>query len=239
MNLLEIRKWFIDDSGRFDLVADPSTAAADVGADKYINAGIRLIDRLLNHPKQAVIAERNLAANADTITIPRAQAVKHVYIEYEDRIRYLERLELPEFNHFFPEGTVEAGIPTAYAIGVNRQLVSTETTEFSQTEIVVGVQPDIDIDVFVAGHFPSSALTDNDDFNFWTIEHPETVVQAALYSLERFYRNTQGMHDHMDAIMRDVQGIDYDVVEQEIAERDQMVSSFNERRGRRRYYGNF
>lgn len=239
MTLVEIRKWFIDDSGRFDLVVDPSTAADDAGADKYINAGIRLIDRLLNHPKQAVVAERTLAAGENTITIPRAHAVKHVYIEYEDAIRYLERLELSEFNHFFPEGVSEDGIPTTYTIKPNRKLVSTEKTEYSQTEIVVAVQPDTNINVFVAGHFPSERLIDNNNFNFWTVEHPETVVQAALYSLERFYRNTQGMHDHMDAIMRDIQGIDYDVVEQEIAERDQMISSFNERKGRRRYHGNF
>lgn len=261
MNLLEIRKWFIQDSGRFDLVGDPNTCEVDNGADKYINSGIRLINRLLDYPKQNAIALRTLQKGEHLITVPRFQAINHVWIEVDDGVKYLTKMEFNELQQKFPIGHVEEGTPSVYSLGIklgaedgtlvrlvdddgnyitdedgNYITTSIKRGSFQESVIFIMAPADRNISIRVVGRFPASALNENEEFNFWTTEHPETVVQAALYSLERFYRNTQGMRDHMEAIRVDIQGIDNDVVEQSIAETDQMDSSFNERTGRGRRY---
>ena len=39
-----------------------------------------------------------------------------------------------------------------------------------------------------------------------------------MYKLEEFYRNTEGMRDWIEAINRDLRGIDFDLAFQESAE---------------------
>lgn len=241
MNLLEIRKWFIKDSGRYDLVTDPETCAQENGSDKYIQAGQRLLDSLLDSPKELVKVTKELAINASLISLPRFRSIEFVWFENSDGIRFLEKLTEIEIKERFPTSLdeIESGTPSVYSLSILRSIEGNNEEQQRNTAIRILVPTDTALEVTIIGSFPSDALKQNKDTNFWSLEYPETLVQAGLYSLERFYRNTQGMNDHMSAIMQDVRGIDFDVVKQEIADRDQMVSSFNERDKLRRYYGDF
>lgn len=59
--------------------------------------------------------------------------------------------------------------------------------------------------------------------SWWTVMYPEVSVLGALWALESFYRNTEGMRDQMNAINTILVGIDRDIVSEEIAGVTQII----------------
>ena len=236
MTLLEIRKKLVQLTGQVQLVKDQKSYE-DAGADFYIQSGQRLLDGLLDYPKAKALAARELGIGENTLILPRFRAIQNVWFHADDGVRFLKKL-LPEaLEKRFPGDEVENGLPTHYAIEVMRGTSNQTEQDKYWNEIRIMVPPDRALEVKVTGLFRSDKLEKDSDSSFWSIEYPETLLNAAMYSIERFYRNTQGMADHMNAIMRDVNSIDADVVEEEIAGQHQMADSFDEsiRRSRRNY----
>ena len=76
MNLLQIRQQLRAVSGRFDLInADDS----DNGANFYINAGQKYLDRLTTTQKSYGICYRFCAVGAHSVQFPYCRAVKEVW----------------------------------------------------------------------------------------------------------------------------------------------------------------
>lgn len=69
----------------------------------------------------------------------------------------------------------------------------------------------------IRGLFYTDTLVNATDATFWTEVHPGLLTKAAAYELEVDYRNTEGMNDWMAAIRLEIDGIDKDIVEEEIA----------------------
>jgi len=69
----------------------------------------------------------------------------------------------------------------------------------------------------ILAQFYERELINGTDVNFWSSQFPETLIQAAMLMLERFYRNTEGVRDHQAAILDDLRGIDFEIVEEEIS----------------------
>jgi len=69
----------------------------------------------------------------------------------------------------------------------------------------------------ILAQFYERELINATDVNFWSSQFPETLIQAAMLMLERFYRNTEGVRDHQAAILEDLRGIDFEIVEEEIS----------------------
>lgn len=237
MNLLEIRKKLTELSGNYALVKDVESYE-DNGADFYIQAGQRLIDSLLDFPKSRVLVNKTLETGEDTLILPRFRAIQRVWFHADDGVRFLKKLTPEGMERRFPGDDIDTGLPTHYSIGIMRSIDRQTEQDKSWNQIKIMVPADRDLEVSISGLFNSDKLENDKDSSFWSIEYPETLIQAAMYTIERFYRNTQGMNDHMNAIRVDLQNIDADLVEQQIAGKDQMEDSFDERiRTSRRYYG--
>ena len=73
--------------------------------------------------------------------------------------------------------------------------------------------PDGEYTLNVKGQFYTPKLTGATDINWWSEVYPEVLIQAALYKMEEMYRNTQGANDHLRAIQRVIQGIDFNMAE--------------------------
>ena len=223
MTLSEIRTRFIELSGRRDLSAG--------AADWYIQAGQRLLDRLPYDGKHQEAKWRfTLTAGTVEVKSSAIRAVKDVRVETTDATYYLVRMKLGELREYFgaPDGfsSVTAGNPLYYAPYSTRSITSITEADESSKGLFILPPPDVSYTVEVRGLFASAPLVANSDISFWTLMHPETLIQAAWYSLERFYRNKQGMEDHMTAITQDLQGLDFDVVEEDIAGMDVMQDSW-------------
>lgn len=241
MSLLDIRTQFVKQSGRVDLVVN-TTSYADNGADWFIQSGQRLLDTLLPTQKSSALVEETLSAG-EYLFLTDARAVKRIsVIDTDNEVYELTQLRNDVYRekYGYKNGDVTSQDRPSYWTVEPIRDESEETGSTTKQVIVVGPTADTTYTLLVEGLFYPKELTSDSDTNFWTERHPDTLVQAALYALERFYRNTQGMRDHMEAIQRDIRGIDFDVVEQEIAITDEMRDSFNERtQTSDRYYGDF
>lgn len=227
MTLLDIRKLFVDHSGRYDLVTD-TTNYADNGADFFITSGQRILDDMVDVSQTDMIFEHSLLKGTKYVDIQNIRSITRIWIVGDDSEKImLERMALNDFKIKYREQSDE-GLPRVYSLQPTRTQTP-DGDEIRTTRILLGPTPETAYELRVEGRFYSHSLVNNDDVSFWSVEYPHTLVQAALYSMERFYRNTQGMRDHMEAIERDIIGIDFDEVEKMVGIRTTMADSFNER----------
>ena len=227
MNLLDIRKLFVEHSGRYDLVED-TESFKDNGADFFIRTGQKVLDDLVDFSQTDAVYELPLKRGSDKLIVPGVRSINQVWVSAEEGPpKKLERAFLSDHVEFFTTYKGD-GVPIAYALFP----VRTQDPDIANTNvsaIFIGPAPDKDYTAHVLGRFYSFKLEDDRSFNYWTMNYPHTLIQAALYSIERFYRNTQGMRDHMEAILQDIQQIDFERVENMIKSRSNMADSFNER----------
>ena len=73
-------------------------------------------------------------------------------------------------------------------------------------------------------HFKTNAyeLDGDTDECYWSTEHPDILIHAALHRLEVSYRNTAGANDWLVTVKTDLADLDMDWVEEEIADLDDM-----------------
>lgn len=216
MTLLDIRTNFIKDSGRNDLVVD-LTDYADRGANRFINAGQRFLDGLIDTPQSQAKYEETLVVGATAITFSDCRVIEEVYLtNARDGIHYLTKVGLSDLREAFPELSSETqGTPTYYAINVIR-VIDTELTEAIKGITFMSPADDT-YDMVVEGKFFAKKLVEDDDINFWTENHDDILLMAALYKLETFYRNREGAKDWLQGIMEGIRGIDHDMIAEEIA----------------------
>ena len=88
--------------------------------------------------------------------------------------------------------------------------------------IIVLPPPDVAIVVEVWGKFYSPKLVEDGDTSYWSEVTEDTLIMAALYRLELFYRNTAGARDWLDGINLDLADIDKDTVHEDNSNVDQL-----------------
>ena len=162
----------------------------------------------------------------------------------------LEKVDDPvELLHYYNQAPAEitTGTPTHYAIWINN--LSPEQDDIDSNDIeaeasrhnedllfyeneddsvecqrtIIFLPPtDTAFTLMVIGKFESRELVVNADRSYWTENHPDLLVAAAQYALERYYRNSEGMRDHMLYIKEYLFGLAKDQVFEKIAENDFM-----------------
>ena len=230
MNLAEIRRRFVEHSGRYDLVID-SEKWEDDGANSFIRSGQRLLDQLLDSPKSKAVQIHHIDKGQKQLRLRDCRSITDVWIVDDKKDKFLDRIYFRDFKKHFGLSHDE-GVPKCFAVEDIRGNRNNRA-DLIHLGILIGPVPNIAYDMYVRGKFYSSTMMDDEDFCFWSVEYPDTIVQAAMYQLEKVYRNTSGMNDHMNAIMRTINNIDNDQVEMEITQRSTMNDSFNERAWKR------
>jgi hypothetical protein len=245
MNFGEIRTKFIDLSGRFDLAGSmASTPYTDGGSDFFIGAGQRYLDNHQMQPKSLLRFQEDIALNGYTVEFKDALAIKEVWYTKSDSRKALTKVSLGwmKENYSYPYSAIASGTPKYYTvniIGLAGQQDALTTSNYGDTFTEeyqdvhfsgeassthqyyrgILIMPPVDTagTITVLGHFKSKELSANGDTNFWTVNYPELLIQAANYSLESFYRNTEGAKDWKNIIDETLVGIDYNLVEEEIS----------------------
>lgn len=222
MSLLEIRQKFIESSGRTDLVVD-TTSLVDAGANWFIQAGQRYLDHMLETGNARARYFGKLDANRNTIKIPRARVIESVSRSYPiPRVA----LYLSDKPDLFVSDTL--GVPESYSRLVLRPVIGSDYSQIqgmdatvsfeshSYQGILFNILAGADYGIEVTGLFYSPALVLDTDQSFWTEEYPEILVAAAFLSMERFYRNFEGLKECRASVEDMVQQLDFDYVAQEI-----------------------
>jgi len=223
MNLLETRKLLVNLSGRFDLVKD-TTDYEDNGADFFLNAGHRMLDRLVTHSKSEGYSDVYLIEGIQEYALTDFLSVRQVQVTTDSGAVTLKKISESEINEGLAEG---ASIPRFYSLytDIRSPLDRTRERRYQRLSIKIWPSPQEGLILKVFGRI-SKTLEEDEDFSFWTLQAPETLVRAALYQIESFHRNSQGMNDFMNALMQDVRNLDYDIIESEVGELNQMNDSF-------------
>ena len=240
MTLLAVRQWFIRESGRYDLIVDDTTWE-DNGANAYINAAQRALDRMQHttfgegHNWQAAVVNQRHVVFGFCRAILRVFATK---ISDDSRTELTkETLAYVKSEHFAENA--ETGTPLYYAPGIFRLAPESEMAigdidvpanyldyigEAPQDFNGILFTPACDESYAIEtwGYFYSPTLTLDTDVSWWTNNHPELLVMATQMTLEKFLRNSEGVKDWMLVIKDHLQGIDFDLVEEQISGVNQM-----------------
>lgn len=232
MNLLGIRQKFITFSGRYDLATTEGADDHDTdgGADFFINAGQRFLDRRFQTPKSYGRRFDEVIAGTWYLTFQNCRAIEAVWCNSDDDRWQLKKYDYDVIRRNYPglvSGT-DGGTPGYYCPLVLRSIDATDIDaqgEFFNYVMaaddgtyngILFVPPtDASYVIETIGKFYHDALSDNDDENFWTTVSPDTLIKAALYQLEVSYRNTEGQKDWLAAITIEGRDLEFDAVEQE------------------------
>lgn len=240
MNLKQLRTQLMKMSGRFDLI---NPDGSDNGADFYINAGQRYLDRLDETQKSWATAYRIAKAGMYSVQFPFCRAIKEIYAATASARWQLEKMKLQDMITEYLTATPEqldTGNPLYYSPIVTRAAPETfnqpaDTFEsfigyievmsgnhFGYNAVIVSPTPSEDMLIQINGLFYSDELSEDTDISYWSSVHPELLIMATMLELEIVNRNTQGANDWRGAIMEHVSKVGMDLVEEIIAEADQM-----------------
>lgn len=246
MDYKDLRTKFCELSGRYDLIATDYT---DNGADFFINAGQRWLDRLANTSKNFARNVQSIAAGTIVVKTIGLRSIKEVWAgnSTEGLIR-LAPATLDWLRQEYGEqlSSVYQGTPSYYCPVVYRpypDAVASATwsgyydisdlllgdTHYTYNGVLIVPPPDSTYYVSIVGLFYSPTLlatlagsTWTQTKSHWTEVHPDILLQAALFKLETFYRNTEGAKDWKGAVDLDIMGLDHDLADEESSDITEM-----------------
>jgi len=246
MNLREIRQKFVQLTGRRDLVNEATengnTYYEDNGSDFFIRAGLRYLDRITDLNGQREDIKMYLPSGEFVVPIGRVTHVKEGgdvagkgfrvvesvrVVRDNDEAQFLRRITFQDFKRKRQRSENQQGsVPSVYTLAEPIQAVK-DVGKKGHRELMVWppAPSDSTVPLGIRGLLTSATLKDDDDRNWWTINMPETLIQAGWYTLERFYRNRTGMKDHRRAILDDIQNFKADEYQEEAVSSDQMNNS--------------
>ena len=239
MEYWEIRKKFVEISGRYDLVTpvDPVTWE-DNGADFYLNMGQKVLDRKLDSKKMIARYPFELTIGNIIVKTPGLRAVKEVWIANIDGKAQLSPIPLNQFRGGFAEESnlLDTGVPLYYTPAVFRpfpdELISViglydvedlllSGTHYTYNGVIIMPPPDGTYTLTIWGLFYSPTLsatligtTWTQTKSYWTENEPETLLEAALSRLATFAGNITSAKEHKEAMLEDLRDLDFDAVEE-------------------------
>ncbi len=239
MNLLQIRQQFRAISGRFDLVNEDGS---DNGANFYINEGRKYLDRMDETQKSWASHFALVEPGFNHAVFPYCRAIKEVWIaDALSGRRQLIKKDLQDLIAGYLTSlpsTRTNGKPLYYAPAITRyspdeipsdefgsmigwvDIPSGNAQEYNV--VLFNVPVEYQSTVIINGLFYSKELVQDTDENFWSVAHPMLLINAAMRMVEVTNRNTQGVNDWDLAISKEMTQLGFDLVEELIAETDQM-----------------
>lgn len=238
MTLLEMRKMFIERSGRYDLWNDDGS---NNGADFYIQRGQRHLENLLSNGRQD--AEHHVTlVNSSRFCLPDVRIVKDVYAKSTTQKRTkLTRVSIEQAREYLIGEDLSCEFPLYYCVFNSRGaygetlalpdscfLDSVDDVAANLTYSQMGflllpvLSINLTLDVEVRTTTREPLLSVDDDVNTWSSEWPELLLFSALRILEITYRNTQGVKDWDKAISDIIIPLDMDWVEDDMQSRVRM-----------------
>lgn len=238
MSLLALRKEFVEFTGRYDLITDP-VSFADKGADKFIRAGQRWLDRTFELASKNASYYTTLAIGDWYKLLPTIRTIRSIWMSNDTNGRW--ELEPRSVGELLDCTTTDLaatnhGQPLFYAHKplrtIPESLITITVDEFGNNDYTVG---DVDdpyahynyngiiwtpplataSNLEVSGNFLNVTLTANNDKNYWTEQEPHVLVMAACRALEQSMRNFEGVRDWENNIKGDIIGLEFDLADQE------------------------
>lgn len=240
MNLEQIRHLFRSISGRYDLVDADSGKMADF----YINEGSKFLDRRDENQKTWASRFEIISAGTFYLQFTLCRAIKEVWMVTADGRWQLEKKDLqdllseylaalpsgwtngtplyysPTITRYIPESV---GVPTLATFAAYLDVIS-PMPGYGYNAVVFNAPVDQTTLVDVRGLFYSNPLANNKDENYWSAQHPHLLALAALRATHLSQRNETLLKSVDAAIKEEMATIGMDLVEELVAEVDEMES---------------
>ena len=238
MNLLQIRTKFRQLSGRYDLVNSDNT---DNGADFFINEGRKFLDRLDETQKSWASVFRFCDTGSYFATFPHCRAIKEVWAATTTARWQVNKKDMQDLIVGYLSGLPSSrsvGTPLYYSPCITRYIPENATAADIESfagyvdvpagnaqeynTILLSVPVSEKTAITINGLFYSIELINDTDENYWSVNHPMLLYMSAMRQVEIANRNTQGVNDWENAIGTEMKQLGMDLVEELIAENDQM-----------------
>jgi len=244
-DLQTLRKEFVEESGRYDLVSDYEGGNyANNGADAIIQAGLKILDSLQETPDSRRDYKFNTTSLQYKQQIANLRFVEEVWAYNSDGRYKLDQLTITEMKNKYEDvpSMLDSGAPLYYshilrlapgqnlyanhaamvaavAAGTPAFTMDYETaladSDFSHSGIAWNPPADGIYTLTVTGMF-WSVLTADDGVCWWSVHYPDLVKLAARAIIEKKYRNFGGYQEFKQMIMDELRGIDLDLVREDI-----------------------
>lgn len=243
MTRAQILASVIELSGRGDLGDDLNSGSGKVTKGQFfLNAGLKYLDTTQKNPESRKTFLKDIAQGAYKLQFQYCRSINRVEIMCEDGRTEVEKVPLEELRESYVENPSELtqGVPKYYAPDIiflaTEQRALDATAEGSvftydyysllyQQSGYSGIlfMPPAEkvFTVSVIGDW-FTVMENEADVNYWSVVYPELLIQATLFAIEVFYRNTTGMSDAINAMAPFLKGIDHNLVEQDMAGINQM-----------------
>ena len=224
MTLSELIEEFKEATGRIDLSVAEAT--------KYLNRGCKFLDEITFKVQEDAMHFALISAETTGVVIHRTvRAIKSVWA-YTDTERFeLAYLPLGDMRKLYKDFTSSSGIPTHYSPSPVRLVATNENNQQGdipgvwadfpgsvdtvREAIMIWPRPDIDYSLEILGNFYTESLSSETVENWWSVRHPELVIQAAIYRMDNNYRNTNGGKELLESLPLGAQTIYFDEIENE------------------------
>ena len=225
MELYELRKTLVEQSGHYELVDEEWS---DQGANFYINAGLRYLDRMADFfPMAKSRMVREVDPGQVIVQLTSCRYVENVQLITDDEKVDLERLEYDKIVQHYPVAdlyNIDQDDPYHYATGSFRLEGKSLYigSEIDYDSILILPPPAQTRNIIVHGAFHSPELTQDYHSNTWSVRNPDILIMAAMRSIEIFHRNMEGAKGWESAILREIHNIQMDQVSEEVSGVNQM-----------------
>ncbi len=232
MNLQNVRRNLIQQSGRADLVLDEINYENN-GADFFITAGQRWLDRTFEIYKSHGRRDILLPIGQWWALIPDCRAIDQVWASNDACKWQVERANEDELKGVFKSvptsivgGAISVFAPVSFRgtpDSTNATLIDvwgtvnfTDDTQsnFDLNGLVFMPPTDVVVNLEVHGLFYQPQLIDNIDTNMWSEQDPFILVLAAMRAIEVTMRNSAGVRDYEEAIRSEMSGLEKDFAAQ-------------------------
>jgi hypothetical protein len=243
MTLLELRQKLVQLSGRYDLVVD-TTDYVDNGANFFINAGQRWLDRKVDHRQFLSRHFKVVSAGEIGVTFPLSRGIQQVWVQDSvNQVRQLVEKKTANWlmeEYYSPFSEITGGIPLYYYPAYLRTYPSNPLLNDLQMYLhYADVAPMVSDDkvydgiifmppadttyvIEVWGYFYTEEFTVDTQSTYWSVTVPEVLLFAALRMMEVFKRNSEGVKDWEYAIKEQLQDIDRDAADEDASDAVEM-----------------
>lgn len=236
MNLLEFRQFFLERSGRADLVNEDY---GNNGLDPILFEAQKFLDRMDETRHSWSTSFNSLAIDGYSVTFPFCRAIKEVWAASTTNGRWqLTKKKLQDIQAGYL-GTLPSemtsGVPMYYSPCITRIVPEDDTMEtyeeyFSYISVatrdynalLLNVPTDEAISIIVEGLFYTPQAVEDTDTNTWLSLHPILLYMSVMRQLDVMNRTTQGVNDWNNAIRTEMTQLGFDLVEEIIAEVSEM-----------------
>lgn len=223
MDLIDVRKLFVQLSGRADLM--DAVTFEDYGSDNFIREGSKFLDRKMTTSNEEDSIFISVISGDFKAQFQTARVIKEVWF-YDTDTRYqLEEVTKGRLKEMFSSilSSDASGIPAKYATvrcatvsgTAPADFLSSANLAYNDINGVIFSPLDRSGTLEIVGKFYSKVLSLNTDENYWSVNYPMLLVWAALYHLEISYRNSEGSKDWLASITHHLSEIEMDHVEQD------------------------